>query len=670
MPFPSIQARSSVSSAVRRLALIGNPNCGKTTLFNALTGLRARTGNYPGTTVERREGRMVLADELVEVIDLPGLYDFHANTDDERVALAVIEGRAAGTERLDGVIVVLDAAHLSRSLFLASQIMERKLPVVAVLTMVDVAESNGVYVHPTQLELELGCPIIPVLARTGRGLPALRQALRQMNGAPPTVDTISVCGTCGGCRFQSRYAWTDAVAARCTQQEAAPPKIWTERVDRILTHPVLGVGVFMAVMLGVFFLIFKVASVPMDLIDAFFSGLGSWINTELPEGTGRDLLVQGIIGGVGGVLVFLPQICILFFCLALLEDTGYLARAAFVMDRLMQRVGLPGRAFVPLLSAHACAIPAIMATRVIADKRDRLVTILIAPLLSCSARIPVYSMLAALLFANEPGKAALVFTGAYVLGLTVALLMALVFKKTVLPGEPNPLLMELPAFKMPSLRTALLTVLDRVLVFVRKAGTVILLISVALWALATYPKSAPPPEAGILLEQARVASSRGDADAAHQLEARANHLISHHALAESAAGRLGRFIEPVLRPLGFDWQIGIGIISSFAAREVVVSTLAVVYGIGEEAASDDPQSLYDSLRRATRSDGSKVFTLATCMSLLVFYVLAMQCLPTQAVTRRETNSWKWPFLQLAYMTALAYTAALIVFQGLRALGVS
>jgi ferrous iron transport protein B len=448
------------------------------------------------------------------------------------------------------------------------------------------------------------------------------------------------------------------------QQSPRPANAWTERIDRVLTHPVIGVAAFLAVMVGLFFLIFRIAHIPMDLIDALFSGVGVWVAQHMPESDFRNLLVKGIIGGVGSLLVFLPQICVLFFCLSLLEDTGYLARAAFVMDRLMRRVGLPGKAFVPLLSAHACAIPAIMATRVIEDKRDRLVTILVLPLVSCSARIPVYSMLAALLFAHDAWKASLVFTGAYALGIFAAIAAAFVLKRTILKGETRPLVLELPSYKLPSLRTAVLTMLDRAWIFIRKAGTVILLISIALWALATYPKSAPPPEAVALQKQAAISSGK-DAEA---LQSRAEILISHSALAHSAAGQLGRSIEPALRPLGFDWQIGIGLISSLAAREVIVSTLAVVYGVGEDTAEKNPESLCDSLRRAERSDGSKVFTTATCASLLVFYVLAMQCLSTQVITRRETNSWKWPVFQLVYMTVLAYTASLVVFQTLHALG--
>jgi ferrous iron transport protein B len=381
-------------------------------------------------------------------------------------------------------------------------------------------------------------------------------------------------------------------------------------------------------------------------------------------------LVDGIIGGVGGILVFLPQICILFLFLALLEDSGYLARAAFVMDRLMRRIGLPGTAFVPLLSAHACAIPAIMATRVIKDPRDRLVTILVAPLMTCSARIPVYAMVTALLFPQHPVKAAMLFTGAYALGIVAALAMAFVFRRTILPGEAKPLVLELPGYRIPSLRAALLLTYDRAKVFVQQAGTVILVISVVLWALASFPGVEPPQEALDLTARAEAIAAVGGAEEAGALTAEADRLTSRHALAHSFAGRLGHLIEPVVAPLGFDWQIGIGVVSSFAAREVIVSTLSIVYGLGADATDENPTGLYDTLRRATRQDGSPVFTTATCVSLLVFYVLAMQCLPTLPVTARESGHWGWAVLQFTYMTALAWTFGFVVHLGLGLLGVS
>ncbi len=636
---PTLEA--PVAAKCYRLVLAGNPNSGKTTLFNALTGLRARTANYPGTTVERRAGRW----GRYEIVELPGIYDLQAMSEEERIAVKEISSRP------DAAIVVADAMNLSRSLFLVSQILEMNVPVVVALNMMDLAEAAGIRIDTGQLSQELGCEVVPVVARTGRGLDRLQRAVESVGPARP----VAICGACSGCRFKTRYAWTDAIAGRCVEHAAAPRNEWTERLDRVLTHPVIGVAAFFGVMLGVFFLIFWLAHFPMDWIDGLFSHFGAWIAQRMPDNDLRDLLVKGVIGGMGGVLVFLPQIGILFFCLSLLEDTGYLARAAFVMDRLMRRVGLPGKAFVPLLSAHACAVPAIMATRVIEDKRDRLMTILVLPLVSCSARIPVYSMLAALLFAHDAWRASLVFTGAYGLGLLAAMGAAFALKRTVLKGETRPLVLELPGYKRPSLRTAVLMMLDRAWVFVKNAGTIILVFSIALWALATYPKSAPPPEA--------VAAQKAD-------PALAQRLISQNALANSAAGHAGRWLEPALRPLGFDWQIGIGIISSFAAREVIVSTLAVIYRVGESGMEENPESLYDALRNAERTGGGgKVFTTATCASLLVFYVLAMQCMSTLAVTRRETNSWKWPAFQLAYMTALAYAGSLVVYQTLRAFGV-
>jgi ferrous iron transport protein B len=371
---------------------------------------------------------------------------------------------------------------------------------------------------------------------------------------------------------------------------------------------------------------------------------------------------------VGGILVFLPQICILFFALALLEDTGYLSRAAFVMDKVMRKLGLPGKAFVPLLSAHACAIPAIMSTRVIENPRDRLVTILVTPLMACSARIPVYAMVTALLFPHSPLKAALVFTGAYGVGVATALVAALVFRRTILPGETKPLMIELPPYRVPALRTALLHTFDRAKIFVKQAGTIILAISLVLWALSYYPKSNPPAAALALTAQAAQVEQAGNTNRAAELRDQAGRLTAQNALQHSFAGKIGHVIEPAIAPLGYDWQIGIGIISSFAAREVIVSTLAIVYGVGKDAAEKDQSSLYSTLRQAKRTNGTPIFNVATCASLLVFYILAAQCLSTTAVVRRETNSWKWPLFQIGYMTGLAYMAALVVYQTLRHFG--
>jgi ferrous iron transport protein B len=671
------------------VALVGNPNAGKTALFNALTGLRARTGNFPGTTVEHKTGTLQIGGKTVELIDLPGMYSLHAVTPEEHVAHDALLGRLPDTHRPHAVILIVDADNLERNLFLVSQIRELDLPVILALNMIDVATRHGISIDAAKLSHALKCPVVPMVARTGQGVDALRAELERLTKGEQMLKPIPMalpkraCRCLAGCacpaQFQARFEWSESIAKRCAKAPAVATARRTERIDRYLTHPFLGIAAFLAVMLSVFYLIFSVATLPMDMIDGIFASLGDAVASVVPPGDFRSLLVDGIIGGVGGILVFLPQICILFFFLGLLEDSGYLARAAFVMDRLMRRIGLPGTAFVPLLSAHACAIPAIMASRVIKDPRDRLVTILVAPLMTCSARIPVYTMVIAMLFPRDPIRAALVFTGAYATGILAALTMAFIFKKTILRGDTKPLVLELPGYKLPGLRNVLLYTYDRAKVFIQQAGTIILCISITLWVLATYPKTDPSAEVTALRQQAATLTTATTADTSNlasaegatavALEAQANTLESREALAHSFAGRLGQFIEPVVRPLGFDWQLGIGIITSFAAREVVVSTLAIVYGV--ENADDDAESggFYDTLRRATRPDGRPVFTTATSLSLLVFYILAMQCLPTQAVTRRETGTWKWAAFQLVYMTALAYGASLLTYQGLTALGI-
>ncbi len=657
------------SSDSLRIAIIGNPNAGKTTLFNALTGMRGRTANFPGTTIEKHAGPLRLGQRTIELLDLPGLYSIHAATPEERLARRALLGEIVGERRPDAVLLLLDATMLERNLFLASEVAELGLPIVVALNMTDLAERAGIHIDAKRLAADLGCPVVPVAARLMRGMDELRAALArviELPGSAAAATPKPPCG-CAGCPFEARFDWAEDVGTRCTSGRPMTHGRQTERVDRVLTHPVGGVIAFAAVMFTVFAMIFWVAQYPMGWIEQGFAIAGATVGRLLGPGDLRSLVTNGLIGGVGGVLVFLPQICILFFFLSLLEDTGYLSRAAFVMDRLMRRVGLPGRAFLPMLSAHACAIPAIMSARVIADRRERLLTILVLPLLSCSARIPVYAMIAALLFAGHPVRASLAFTGAYALGIFAALGMAFVFRTTILRGEVKPLVLELPSYKLPSLRNALLLTWDRGLVFVRNAGTMILLVSLILWVLASYPTSAPSVGAAALAERAVDLARDGQVHAAAELEMRSKSLEAQHRLAHSMAGRLGRAIEPVLRPLGFDWQIGVGVISSFAAREVIVSTLAIVYGSGD-VQSADPLTITERLAAARRSDGTPVFTPATCLSLLVFYVLAMQCLPTQIVTRRETGSWRWPVFQFAYMSVLAYVGAWIAFQTARGLG--
>ena len=663
----------ALSAGTGIVALVGNPNAGKTTLFNALTGLRAKTANFPGTTIEHRVGRMGLSGRRLKLVDLPGLYSLDAATSEERVARDALLGERPGVEPPEAIILLLDATNLERNLFLAGQVIEsadrRGVPVVAALNQIDLAERAGQQVDAGRLSAELGCPVVPTVARGGRGVAELRGALADMLdlAQPPTVSPgLGACANCGGsCPYGARYDWAEQVGRAVSPGDPLSHGKTTEAIDRVLTHKVFGPAAFGAVMLAVFWMIFAIAQFPMGWIDALFGTAGELVASIVPAGGWwgdvRSLLVEGVIGGVGGMLVFLPQICILFFFLALLEDSGYMARAALIMDRLMHRVGLPGKAFVPLLSAHACAIPAIMSTRVIDSKRDRLVTMLVAPLMTCSARVPVYAMVVALLFADRPWLASLTFAGAYLLGVVAALVMAAVFKRTILRGKTAPLVIELPNYKTPSLKTALLLTLDRARLFVRKAGTVILVLSILLWALATYPKADPPAAAAVLETQAAAHVEAGDGPAAEAALAEADRLTDQNALDHSFAGMIGGAIEPVLRPLGFDERISVGVVMSFAAREVIVSTLAVLYGAGEEAA-EEGDGLISALRASTRADGSPVFTTATCLSLLVFYVLAMQCLPTQAVTRRETGGWKWPAFQFGYMTVLAYGAALVTYQ--------
>ncbi|MGI9429900.1 MAG: ferrous iron transport protein B, partial [Bythopirellula sp.] len=635
------------------IALAGNPNAGKTSLFNRLTGLRAQTANFPGTTVEHRRGHLQLGHQQATLLDLPGLYTLDAVTPDERIAVESLQGKLAGWSRPDAVLVVIDATNLERNLFLTSQLLDLKLPTLVALNMIDMADQHGLQFDLPELTNRIGCEVVPISARTGRGLKELTTALERLVRKPetPTVHpSLASCSSCSGCEYAARYDWAETVSTAVSGGDPSAHGRRSEAIDRVLTHNVVGLGCFAAIMTLTFLSIFWMAQYPMDLIDGWFGLASQTVGQWLPAGDLRSLLTDGVIGGVGGMLIFLPQICMLFFMLALLEDSGYLARAAFVMDRLMYRVGLPGKAFVPLLSAHACAIPAIMAARVIDDRRDRLATIMVLPLMTCSARLPVYAMMMALLFPHDPLKASLLFAAAYALGIVTALVMAWVFKHTLLPGRTRPLVIELPNYRLPSLRNALLLMVDRAVAFVKGVGTTIMVISVVIWALATYPKTAVEDMPADVKSQVAALEARGEHDSAARL-------IDQVQLQHSFAGKLGQAMEPVFTPLGFDWKMNVGVVSSFAAREVIVSTLAVLYGVGESAA-EEGSLLIDRLRTSKHLDGRPVFTTATCLSLLIFYVLAMQCLPTQVITRRETGSWKWPVLQFGYMSALAYVAAL------------
>ena len=655
-------------TATSVVALVGNPNAGKTTLFNALTGLRGATANFPGTTIELRRGPLSIGDRSFLLVDLPGLYDFDSASSEEQVTRQFLQEGTQTTPPPCLVVLVLDATNLQRNLFLAGQVLELGIPTVVALNMSDLAERDEIAIDADRLQQRLGCPIVPIAARSARNLDGLRETM--IAHIPADVESGGVATAercqlgCEGCGYAERHQWAEQIGSDVVRSpsNAAGSLARSARIDRWATDPVLGLGLFAIVMLLTFLLIFWLAQFPMGWIDALFGGASELIGRWLADGDLKSLLMHGVIGGMGGMLVFLPQICILFFVLSLLEDSGYLARAALVMDRLMRRVGLPGKAFVPLLSAHACAIPAIMATRVMEDSRDRLLTILIAPLMSCSARVPVYAMVTALLFPNQPLAAACAFAGAYFLGIVVAFGMASIFRRTLLPGQSPPLILELPNYRLPSLRNAFLLTVDRAWAFVKNAGTVILLISVILWAMATYPK----------VTEARLSDSDQIALAQllqHGTDSEVATWWNRAQLEYSFAGRLGHAMQPLFAPLGFDWKVTVGVVTSFAAREVIVSTLAVLYGLSEESVEDGVAALYDRLAASHHPDGSPVFSHAMCWSLLVFYVLAMQCLPTQAVTRRETGGWKWPLFQIAYMTLLAYFGGAAVYQLARWCGV-
>jgi ferrous iron transport protein B len=697
-PAPT-RAAGSAREVVRHVAIAGNPNCGKSTIFNTLTGLRQKVGNYPGVTVEKKTGRFFGSHgEPMELLDLPGSYSLQVRSPDEAVARDVLLGRQPDVPRPDAIICVVDASNLERNLYLVAQMLELQIPVVVALNMVDVAEKNGVVIDLMALREKLGVPVIPMVATKGVGFIELRQAVsRSPLPAPPicaqmpivlerevmalakslpvapevargealllltlhdqalaeiahherpvidaTLDAQKRLRTAGidplSAPVEARYEWIGQVCAAAAHKGGVlDAHSVTDRLDAILTHRVWGWLAFLGMMTLMFFCIFTVAQYPMDWIDDTVKALGSWVGGLLPESDLRSLLTDGVIAGVGGVIIFLPQILILYFFLGILEDTGYMARAAFIMDRLMSRVGLHGKSFIPMLSSFACAIPGIMATRTIENRKDRLVTILVAPLMSCSARLPVYALMIAVFLpiASSLQKAGIMLS-MYLLGLIAAFAMAWLFKKTLLRGETPMLLLEMPPYRLPSWKTIALRMWERAGLFLRRAGTVILALSILLWALSTYPKPADP------------------------------NATPAEAIAHSIAGRMGHALEPFIAPLGYDWKIGIGLIGSFAAREVFVSTMSIVYNV--ESGDDNPEPLRDTMRGETRADGSPIFTPLVCIGLMAFYVLAMQCISTVAIVRRETNSWRWPLFQIAYMTGLAWVAAFIVYQGGRLLG--
>ena len=657
-----VSASSAPREGAPRVALLGNPNTGKTTLFNKLCGLRAKTANFPGTTTDARVGTCRVSDEGEAVLtDLPGTYRLGLDLPEAEVCRRALHGEA-GAPAPDAVVVVVDACNLSRHLYLVAELQRYDLPMVVAINMVDLARRRGLSLDMDKLAVELGCPVVSIVARDGEGLDALRLTLSKVLASPSSPAATAPSG-------DEIRPWIAEVVQRSLTGLGHDDDTLTERLDEAFTHPVLGLLVFAAVMGGLFWTVFSLAALPMDFIDYLFGALGGALASALPAGAVRDLLVDGVVGGIAGTVIFLPQICLLFFLISLLEDTGYLARAAFVMDRLLCRFGLPGHAFVPLLSSHACALPGIMSTRLIPDFKDRLATILVAPFMSCSARLPVYVLLTGLMFPDSAAKAAAVFAGCYALGATAALVSAWIFRRSWLKGRSRPMVLELPTYKRPSVHSALLTAFHQGRVFLEKAGTVIVAICIVMWWLSAYPAVEPPAEVESLRARAASLSAASDAAAevpeAAVLSLEADRLEARHAQAHSFAGRIGRAVQPAFAPLGFDWQITVGVLTSFLAREVFVSTMAVLV-VGEEEPED---GIVAEIRSALRDDGTPLFDPATAASLLVFFVLAMQCLPTLAVTRRETGGRRWAFVQWLYMSGLAWVAALAVYHLVKLWGI-
>jgi ferrous iron transport protein B len=600
------------------VAIVGPPNSGKSTLFNRLTGLRQKVANFPGVTVEHRMGRAKLGHlREVFVVDLPGVYSLQPRTEDERVTHDVLAGTMKGLPKPDAVMLILDSTNLSRHLSLAAPVLSLELPTLVILNMADDLHGRGGEVDAAELSKQLNTPVVLISASKGTGI---EKVFEFLNGAPhhfppkPPLLQLPVLQDVPKVRD-----WAANMSRRTNFRAPAPP-LWTRRLDGIFLHPLIGPLVFLMVVIGVFQTIFAGARPMMDAVAAAIQTSGKWIEAAMPDTPLRSLIVDGVCSGVGAVIVFLPQILLLFLFIGILEDSGYLARAALIADRTMARIGLQGKSFIPLLSAYACAVPAIMATRTIENKRDRIATILIAPFMTCSARLPVYTLVIAAFVPEKPilglffGTRAAALLGLYVLGFLAAILTARLLKSTVLKSTRAPFILEMPPYRWPTVTSLVLRLIDRARVFLRRAGTVILAVAIILWVLAHLPlQNGKAPEIG-----------------------------------HSIAGMIGHAVEPVIRPLGFNWKIGIGLITSLAAREVIVGTLGTIYGI-----EGSTQSV--GLQAALRQD----LTPGGAAALLVFFAFAMQCMSTVAVVRRETAGWRWPIIQFAYMTVFAYVFAFL-----------
>ena len=696
------------------IALVGNPNSGKSSLFNCLTGLKQKVGNFPGVTVDKRTGTTQIGGNTAEVIDLPGSYSLYPRRLDEWVSYKVLLNQDDQLKP-DVVVAVADASNLKRNLLFCTQLIDLKVPVVIVLTMMDIAHKKGIHIDLGELERELGVPVVAVNPRRMKGVPALKKAVEQTAQGlykPPVKDFIDnramapaaieavrklypQISDYGALHYlinhesfrideagQSRIeeiekqnlfspgkTQAEEILQRYTrikhimQQSVAEPdplqqSLFTEKLDNLLLHRTWGYLILLAVLFVLFQCVFWLASYPMDWIDAGTASVSEWLSHTLPENGWTDLLINGIVAGLGGIVIFIPQIAILFGLITILEDTGYMARISFLTDRLMRSVGLNGKSVMPMISGFACAIPAVMSARNIENRKERLLTILITPLMSCSARLPVYTILIGLVIPNTflfgfIGVQGLVMLGLYLLGFVMALVVSYVAKWFIRIQEKSFFILELPMYRSPRWKTVFQTMFDKAKIFVVDAGKIIMIISLVLWALSTYGPREDMQRATAAYEQA-LAQPGADST---ELENNYNNAR----LANSYIGQFGKAIEPAIQPLGYDWKIGIALITSFAAREVFVGTMATLYSVG----GDEEGPLKEKMRAAKRENGETMYTLATGVSLMLFYVFAMQCMSTLAIVKRETRSWKWPAIQVVYMTALAYVFSLIAYQVLR-----
>jgi ferrous iron transport protein B len=607
---------ASQGGSYRTIAVVGPPNSGKTTLFNRLTKLRQKVGNFPGVTVEHHTGYIRdINGEEVALIDLPGVYSLTPKSEDEKVAIDVLTGKMPGTPPPDAIILVLNSTNLHTHLVLAARVIALGVPTLVLLNMADELRKQQGHVDVLSLARELGTPVALVSATTGEGLVAVQNFLASATPNPEPLE-LPVVGSTRGYR-----EWAVRVGKNAGYKRPATP-VWTARLDSVFLHRLWGPIIFAVVVIGVFQTIFALGQPLSNLLQKFLDTTGVGIGNHLPAGMFQSLIVNGVWKGTGSVLVFLPQILLLFLVIGILEDSGYLSRAAVIADRTMSRVGLNGKSFIPLLSAYACAVPAIMATRTIESKRDRMATILIAPFMTCSARLPVYTMVIAAFLPNRPligpflGTRAVAMLGLYVLGFVMAVLTARLLKSTILRSKDAPFILEMPPYRWPTLASLGLRLVDRGKAFLYRAGTVIMLVSLLLWAATNFPMHHGQPPA----------------------------------VQDSVVAKVGHAIEPAIRPLGFDWKIGVGLLTSIAAREVIIATLGTLHGV-------DPESHSTDLQAALRHE----LTPAGAVALLVFFAFAMQCMSTIAVVRRETNGWKWPVLQFSYMTAVAYIAALAAY---------